>query len=243
MVPQSRPRYFIHGNGMGKSCAPEGFLSDSIPGHDNFFWPADCYSMEAFVEYFVQKIPINAIVLAHSLGGHIALNVALVRPDISVVACGMVPLKDLRDIGTLMTPVEEFAAFQNPSRSEDDLRAFAQISALGDESVLGKLVGVASKQDNIFNVQLFTQGIANYDWNEIEKAQKLGSRFLLVLSPNEKVYDFSLASELGINSLVLDYTSHAPWLLDVNWFETIEEQILMKLLPASPETILPSVRY
>lgn len=243
MVPHNRPRYFIHGNGMGKACAPKGFLSDSIPGHDNFFWPAERYSMEAFVEYFIQRIPANAVVLAHSLGGHIALNVALVRPDISVVTCGMAPLKDLGDIGTLMTPVKEFAAFQNPNRSEDDLRAFAQISALGDENILDRLVSVASAQDRIFNVQLFTQGIATYDWNEIEKAQELGNRFLMILSPNEKTYNFLLASQLNVNSLVLDYTGHAPWLLDENWFETIEEQVLMKLLPINSKTTLSSIRY
>lgn len=235
MAPQSRPRYFIHGNGTGKTCAPKGFLADSIPGHDNFFWPAECYSIEAFVDYFAQKVPANAIVLAHSLGGHIALNVALVRPDISVVACGMVPLKGLSDMGTLMTPVPEFTAFQNPQRNEDDLEAYAQISALGNRSVLDKLVAVSRAQDNIFNVQLFTQGITNYDWNEIEKIQKLGNRFLLVLSPHERVYNFALASELSVNSLVLNYPGHTPWLLESNWFETIEEEVLAKLLPVNSE--------
>lgn len=241
MESQNRPRYFIHGNGTGKSCAPKGFFADSIPGHDNFFWPAERYSIEEFVDYFTQKIPSNSIVLAHSLGGHIALNVALVRPDISVVSCGMVPLKDLGDMGTLMTPVPEFVAFQNPDRNEDDLKSYAQISALGDQRIMDKLVAVAERQDRIFNVQLFTQGIANYDWNEIEKIQKLGNRFLLVLSPNERVYNFALACKLNVNSLVLDYHGHTPWLLNANWFETIEEQVLAKLLPVKREKLSPQI--
>ncbi|PIP90814.1 MAG: hypothetical protein COW01_12410 [Bdellovibrionales bacterium CG12_big_fil_rev_8_21_14_0_65_38_15] len=74
--------FFIHGNGQSAKCAPDGFDSINMPGHGNQNWNRSLYSMNSISDFYVKTIPENALVFGHSLGGHIAINVALARPDL-----------------------------------------------------------------------------------------------------------------------------------------------------------------
>ncbi|MBH47232.1 MAG: hypothetical protein CME71_03575 [Halobacteriovorax sp.] len=213
-----RIQYFIHGNGQDSTCAPEGFLSDDMPGHGQSRDDVSKYSIEEIVKFYAKKIPANALVLGHSLGAHIALNVALIRPDIKIYLCGMAPIEGLEEIGPVMTPVAEFTAFQNPQRSDSDIVSFIGAMHSPSERVTSKLFAAAKKQDPAFNVTLFTSGIGNYDWSERTKLESLGERATLILSLNEKCYNAQFLLNSNLNILRNDYLDHTPWLYDKNWF-------------------------
>ena len=213
--------FFIHGNGLNSTFAPKNMLSADLPGHSLDNWDTSKYSMLELVEHFEKVVPKNSTVWGHSLGGHIAINLGLIRKDIKVICFGMVPLNSLSEIGTLMTPYKELANFQNPSRSEEDVKSFLKYSSLDDEKLLEELYQVSKNQDPIFNTTLFSTGISDYDWNEQIKAKKLDQRFVLILSKNEKLYDFELAKKLDLNILINHYHGHCPWILNPDWTEQI----------------------
>lgn len=223
MINAPRKKYFIHGNGQDSSCAPVGYLADDIPGHGHGpKW--DAYSMESLTDYFIDKVPANALVLGHSLGGHIALNLALKRADINVIVCGMAPLESLEQIGIVMFPLPGFDLFQNPKRSLDDIRSFSRYSSLDNNQVLEKLVKATLLQDVNFNMKLFAEGIASYDWNEVSKAKLLGPRFKIIISKNEACYNADKLHELKLNVIEDNYKGHSPWLLDTAWVSRIERK-------------------
>ncbi len=133
-------QYFIHGNGQDSTCSPRGFLSDDMPGHGLNSHDSSQYSIEEIVKFYARKIPTNAIVLGHSLGGHIALNVALLRSDITIFLCGMAPIEGLEEIGPVMTPVAEFSGFQNPERTDADIINFIESIHTPDELRLERTI-------------------------------------------------------------------------------------------------------
>lgn len=222
-------KYFIHGNGQTADCAPRGFTSHTMPGHSKENWDKSRYSIEKLVEYYIDLIPENALVFGHSLGGHIALNVALKRSDIFLVVSGMAPIASLAMMGEVMAPPDCFAKFQNPNRSLEDIREFCQFSSGGDKDAEEQLISMAKQQDPMFNLTLFTDGIANYDWNEVEKAQSLGSRFLLILSESEFAYLPKKVETLDLPMIKTNYRGHTPWLTDNNWIEWLETELLVKV--------------
>lgn len=209
--------FFIHGNGQSAKCAPTGFNSINMPGHGQHNWNSSLYSMNLITDFYTNTIPQNSTVFGHSLGGHIAINVALARPDLSVICFGMVPLQSPEQIGTLMLIPNEFPPFLSPNRTTQDIINFVRLSSSGNMKVEELLVDSVVAQDPKFNKALFTTGISNYDWNEIEKIIRLGNRFKLILSCNEVVYNFEQACELEIPIIIDNYTSHSPWLHDSEW--------------------------
>ena len=220
-----RENFFIHGNGINSLLAPSEMKSVDMPGHNVTNWDPAKYSMSELVSFYENIVPMNSIVWGHSLGGHIAINLALRRADIRVICFGMVPLNSLSEIGTLMTPYAELGAFQNPDRSEEDIKGFLKYSSLGNDDLLEKLYMCSKNQDPIFNATLFTSGILDYDWNEQDKAKELADRFLLILSENEKLYNFKMAEFLDINILYNHYHGHCPWLLDSKWIKNISKSL------------------
>lgn len=220
--------FFIHGNGLNSLLAPTGMPSIDMPGHDTENWDQSKYSMEELVSFYNKVVPKNVTVWGHSLGGHIAINLAIIRSDIKIICFGMVPLNNLGDIGCLMTPYPELMGFQNPERTEEDIKGFLKYSSLGKKDILLRLLESTKKQDPKFNSILFTSGIAKYNWDEQEKAKKLGERFTLILSENEKLYNFELAKELDINILINNYQGHCPWLIDSTWIQTIKNALQTK---------------
>lgn len=211
--------FFIHGNGQSKKCAPKECLSIDMPGHGQHNWNSSLYSLNSISEYYINSIPKDALVFGHSLGGHIAINVARARPDISVICFGMIPLQSPTQIGTLMLVPAEFPPFQSPNRTMNDIEKFSRLSSCGDKDIQELLIKSANEQDPIFNSTLFTTGIADYDWREVEKAQEIGSRFKLVLSRNELVYNFEQACELELPIIIDNYIGHSPWLIDPSWIK------------------------
>lgn len=228
-------KYFIHGNGQSSKCAPVGYLGHDIYGHGNQAWDTANYSMEKFVDFFVKTIPENSFVLGHSLGGHIGLNVALKRKDIKLAVLGMAPIKDLSQLGTVMKFVDEFVAFQNPQRNMEVIEQFVNFNLGLESHYKDLLTKEAQKQDPSFNQVLFSLGIANYDWNEVEKAKSLGDRFTLILSENESVYDNDLLNELPLNIVQNNYLVHTPWLDTPKVIDEIESRIF------DSNIILPTV--
>tara|TARA_R110000868_G_scaffold306986_4_gene568448 strand:+ start:7171 stop:7878 length:708 start_codon:yes stop_codon:yes gene_type:complete len=214
-------KYFIHGNGQDSTCAPAGFLADDMPGHGHESHNSALYSIDELTKFFASKIPQGALVLGHSLGGHIALNVALIRPDITVFTCGMSPIEGLHEIGPVMTPVAEFTAFQNPQRSDADILSFIGSVHFHDEATFDKLLKAAKRQDPSFNMTLFTSGIERYDWCERTKAADLGDRVCFIISKNEKCYNADFLLEANINIIRNDYQNHTPWLYESDWFDRI----------------------
>lgn len=220
-----RADYIILGNGLNSKVCPAGFKTDDMRGHTQSTWSQSDYSIESIVEDYIQKIPANACVWGHSLGGHIAINVALKRSDIEVINFGMVPIEGVESFGTIMTPVPEFTDFQKAQRSDDDLRGFLNYSALGNESVMQQLISCAREQDPSFNQTFFTTGLANYAWGEVTKAQSLGERFTLIVSQNEAIYNYELMMRLPLRVLNFNYAGHTPWLLNDAWFETVRKLV------------------
>jgi pimeloyl-ACP methyl ester carboxylesterase len=215
--------FFIHGNGLNSELAPLGMRSVDMPGHNPSNWNSSNYSMEKLTDFYVDLVPKNSVVWAHSLGGHIAINLASHRPDLKIICFGMVPLNSVSEIGSLMTPYQELSPFQNPNRTEEDVKGFLKYSSLGDDLLLDKLYECSKNQDPNFNSILFSSGIENYEWNEQEKAEKLKDRFLLILSPNEALYNFEMAKELNLNILIDNYHGHCPWLIDTQWVARISK--------------------
>lgn len=217
--------FIILGNGLNKKLCPAGFYSFDMPGHQLSNWDASMYSMDKIIEYYVNKIPKGSLLWGHSLGGHVAINVALNREDLTVVNFGMTPLETLSDIGQIMTPVPEFAGFQSPDRTEESMKGFLNYSALGDKDKLAKLLECALEQDPTFNSTFFTTGIENYTWKEVSKARELGDRFFLVISRNEKIYNYEAMAQLPLNMIQIDYNGHTPWLHDPSWFHKVGTEI------------------
>jgi hypothetical protein len=220
-------KFFIHGNGLNAQCAPNHFLALELAGHGKMPRDSNLYSIRALVKNLEPKIPYGAEVWGHSLGGHLALNLAVIRPDLTVVCFGMVPLNEISQIGSLMTPLPEFALFQKVDRTKEEIQAFIEYSSLGDRNIEGLLLEAALEQDPVFNSVLFSSGIESYDWKEIDKASKLKERVTFVFSENEKVYNFAAAMELPITKIVDSYQGHCPWLHDENWISSIEEKLLL----------------
>lgn len=221
-------KYFIHGNGQTAQCAPKGFSADTMPGHNPSAWNKELYSIEKIVEFYAERIPSNALVLGHSLGGHIGLNVAVKRPDISLVLTGMAPVQSLATIGDFMTPPDSFVKFQSPTRTPEEVRDYCRLSSGEDKVVEEFLIAMASQQDPEFNMTLFSEGIQSYDWNELEKARSLGSRLVLVLSYSEFIYVPERLESLGLPMIKTDYSGHTPWLNDAQWIDWLETELALR---------------
>lgn len=220
--------FIILGNGLNSRLCPKGFSCVDMPGHRPDLWDEKFYSMESLIEFYIQKIPYGATLWGHSLGGHIALNIGVARSDLNIINFGMTPINGPEDFGVTMTPVAEFAGFQKVDRTEEDMKGFLNYSSLGDSKILRQLLNCANEQDPNFNTVFFTTGLANYQWNEVEKVKSLGSRFNLILSENEALYNFSKVFELSIPIIEDNYRGHTPWLVDHNWTERIQEKLLLK---------------
>lgn len=224
-----RERYFIHGNGQTAECAPKGFTAHTMPGHERDNWDKSQYSIRKLVEFYSERIPRNAIVLGHSLGGHIGLNVALKRPDIFLVVSGMAPISNPATMGELFSPPECFGKFQNPARTADDILEFCKFSSGNSEDAQKKLVSMANKQDPNFNLTLFTEGFGDYDWNEVEKAQSIAERFVLILCASEFAYIPDKVAQLDIPMIKTDYQGHTPWLADEGWIDWLENELMARV--------------
>ncbi len=211
--------YFIHGNGQNNSCAPKGFLCDNIPGHGIGNWDKLEYKLDRIVDYFCQQVPLNAHVFTHSLGGHIGINLALKRRDINLTCFGTVPLQSPDKIGSIMKVTQEFINFQKPDRTMSEVNSFCEISSCGDVLTHNLLVSAAMEQDPNFNSLFFSQGLLDYDWSEVDKAQELGCRFRLIISKNEEFYDYNQTSILSLPLIFDHYRGHSPWLLDNEWIK------------------------
>lgn len=209
--------YFLHGNGQSAACRPDGFLCDDLPGHGDSKWNLEEYNLNYMIKKYVESIPINSTVFAHSFSGHIAINVALLRKDITLICFGMVPLQTPEDIGSLMLVNKEFMNFQQPSRSKSDIMNFIDLSSYSDPEIQKLLYNSAVKQDPEFNYHFFTKGLEGYDWSELDKVQSLKNRFKLILSKNEVFYDFEKASKLPIPLMFDNYKGHSPWLYNHQW--------------------------
>lgn len=209
--------YFIHGNGQNSSCSPRGFACDNLPGHGINNWNTHQYNIQFMIEKYVDCIPRNATVFAHSLGGHIAINAALKRSDITIFCFGMVPLQQPADIGSLMLVNKEFLNFQKPNRSDDEIKDFLAFSKSDNDQHNKLLYDAALEQDPNFNSIFFTIGLNGYDWLEVDKAKSLKNRFNLVLTKHEIFYDYEKAKDLQVPIVFDPYQGHSPWLVDSKW--------------------------
>jgi len=177
--------YWIHGLGLSSEVLPKDVLADDIFGHGQSSWNMESYNFLKIIERFCHKIPKGAHVTGHGLGGHIAINVALLREDITVTATGMLPADSREEAFYALHSNEVFQNFFLSKRSYNDLVDFSKLLTrdLADQS---HFINAMLKQDPLFNEALYTTGFDGHDWNENKKIESLGkNRFKLILNDQD----------------------------------------------------------
>lgn len=219
--------FFIHGNGFSAKCSPFGAkASVDLPGHGEAEHHASKYSIEFMTHFLTEFIPRNAIVWAHSLGGHLGINLALLREDISLRVMGTMPLASPADIGKTLCFVPEFEPFSSPERSDEDIRKWAQFNACSDSQIEEELFQEMKKQDPLFNRTFFSKGIENYEWDEVNKCLALGDRVRILFGTNDPMVNpYHLPSEIQSKLIPYESGEHCPWLENPSFFKEISRQI------------------
>lgn len=203
--------YWIHGNGLSSAVLPEGVLGDDMPGHGKANWDQSLYTINKLTRFFVEKIPPHCHVIGHSLGGHLAINVALERPDIKVTNLGMVPADTFDAAMAGINPTSAFQNFSSPKRTYQDLVNFSEYLT-PDLNAQSSFINSMMQQDPIFSETLFSKGFEDYDWNELEKIKSMGAdRFTLVINEQDELINAQVAADLPINTVRKSMLGHAPW--------------------------------
>jgi esterase/lipase len=202
--------YWIHGNGLSQAILPSDVLGHDLPGHGHCSWDQSKYTMPYLIDYFCDLVPIGSHIIGHSLGGHIALNVAVKRSDLTVTNIGMIPAQTMQEVMEVFKPTSEFQQFCDPNREYQDLVNLAKLYThnLAHQSLF---IDAMMKQDPMFPSTLFTQGFTDYDWNEVEKVKMLGERFTLVVNDQDPLINEQAALNLPINKVYQSLYGHCPW--------------------------------
>lgn len=204
-------QYWIHGNGLSSKSLPAGVLGDDLYGHGDSSWSLSHYSLEKLVKYFTQKVPKDCHIIGHSLGGHIAINVALARPDVTVTALGMVPANTLEEAFAAIKPTAEFQAFASSKRTYQDLVNLVKLYTQ-DLTSQARFLDSMVKQDPLFSETLFSKGFENYNWDERNKVKELGEkRFKLVINNLDPLINSDIAQSLTLNKVIRPHFGHCPW--------------------------------
>lgn len=210
-MTQKPKQYWIHGNGLSSKSLPNGVLGDDLFGHGDSNWNLGHYSLDRLVEYFIQNIPKDSHIIGHSLGGHIAINVAVARPDVMVTVLGMVPANTLEEAFAAIKPTNEFQAFASSKRTYQDLVNLVKLYTQ-DLASQARFLDSMVKQDPMFSETLFSKGFENYDWNEREKIKSLGeARFKLVINELDPLINSDIAQSLDMPKILKPHFGHCPW--------------------------------
>lgn len=207
---ERKQNYWIHGLGLSKDVLPFNSLGSSLLGHGDNSWAMESYTFLNLIKQYENDIPLNGHVVGHGLGGHIAINVALKRKDISVTAIGMIPANNRSELFNTLKTNEKFQKFFLSKRSYQDLVEYAALLT-EDLSHQSTFINSLLKQDPLFNETLFTSGFDDYDWNEVEKVRLLQDRFQLIINDQDPLINTEKARELKLNSKSISIFGHCPW--------------------------------
>lgn len=189
----------IHGNGQDKSIFDSldklDLTSFNLPGHGD----GPCmkeYSINKYADFVVDKIEEDCILLGHSLGGHIALEVASRTPKVrALISIGAPPINN-DNLANVFNPNPVIPIVYAEKQPEKDLMAFIQDGSTSrdmDEQVFSMF-----RNQSPLARTSFAQSLGAGVEDEILKVQKLNIPTMYIFGSDEKLVNLAYTREMKL---------------------------------------------
>lgn len=201
--------YTIHGNAQSSEIFEkvqfENVEHIDLPGHGKSE-RLENYSIDIYSKYVSDKITEPCVLLGHSLGGHIAINVAHTNPHVkALVITGTPPLSN-ETFTDAFLPVPSFGILYQEEENLDMLIDFVD-KQTEDDSLKKLLIEMYSLQDPRSRSSM-QESLAKGVSNEIEILTNISIPFYITFGGREKIANVEYTKKLGLGNVKLFDCAH-----------------------------------
>lgn len=191
--------YALHGNGQDKNIYKKfisrNFHALDLPGHGQEN-KLEHYSVETYANYLSPKISEDCILIGHSLGGHIALELATRLQNVKGLITIAAPLVQNNNLSEAFLPNEHLAVLYTENPSIDQIQNLCKEHCTDDENT-NKLVEMFQNQDPRARSS-FLESIQKGVKNELEKVNSLNIPYFAIFGKNEKLVNVEYMRSLSL---------------------------------------------
>lgn len=199
----------IHGNGQTKNIFKnfdiDNFTALDLPGH-GASKPIDNYSLKNYASILNQEIKAETIIIGHSLGGHIALEMAQSNQLIKgLILIGAPPINN-NNLSKVFLPNPTIPVIYEENPCEDKLLAFIKEGSETRECDQ-ELLEMFKQQDPKARSG-FAASLANGVEDEMEKLEKLNIPYHYFFGSKEKLININFLQDILGESMSTVHAGH-----------------------------------
>jgi pimeloyl-ACP methyl ester carboxylesterase len=189
----------IHGNGQDQQIFKElnmlALETINLPGHGGMK-DLNSYSINNYARYVDSLIHEDCLLLGHSLGGHIALEVASKNSHVkALISIGAPPINN-QNLGNVFQPNPAIAVVYAEDQPEELLREF--IKAGSETRNNDELLLSMFRYQSPFARSSFAQSLGGGVEDELLKIQSLNIPMLYLFGAQEKLINLEFVREMNL---------------------------------------------
>lgn len=213
--------FAIHGNGQTKDIFKKFSFNEmeiiELPGHANNS-AIENYSLNTYSEYANNFVNEDAIIIGHSLGGHIALEMAQSNQNIKgLILIGAPPINN-ENLGNVFLPNPTIPVVYEESPSDESLLSFIREGSESrdyDQELLDMF-----KQQDPKARSGFALSLANGVDDEVEKLKRLQIPYHYFFGAKEKLINIDFNKDILGENMSLINAGHNIMLDNIQGLES-----------------------